>query len=104
MVVRQGNRDQASSPLQRTTDAEAQGLGVSLNPWTLELETSADLAGARTGAGPPQPLFKGRFTHWYDVTPDGRHFVMFARQSAEITKLNVVLNWSAELERLVPTK
>jgi hypothetical protein len=29
---------------------------------------------------------------------------MFARQSAEITKLNVVLNWSTELERLVPTK
>ena len=42
----------------------------------------------------------------YDVTPDGR-FVMVKRVKSEggltHNQINVVLNWSEELKRLVPT-
>jgi hypothetical protein len=40
----------------------------------------------------------------YDVTPDGR-FVMVRRdENAAPAQINVVLNWSEELKRLVPTE
>jgi hypothetical protein len=60
----------------------------------------------------PTLLFDGRYDSKegpgasnYDVIPDGRGFVMIrSRESASRTQqINVVLNWFAELERLVPT-
>jgi hypothetical protein len=33
----------------------------------------------------------------------GDQFVMLKREPVELTELNVVLNWSEELKRLVPT-
>jgi Tol biopolymer transport system component len=57
--------------------------------------------------GTPRPLFEGRYlTGWYrnyDITPDGKHFVMLTGEQAELTEMNVVLNWFEELKRLVPT-
>ena len=52
-------------------------------------------------------LFRGKFMIDYawmwDVAPDGR-FLMILREPGSIPdRINVVLNWSAELERSVPT-
>jgi serine/threonine-protein kinase len=60
-------------------------------------------------AARPQTLFEGRYEVGvagnpdYDVSPDGRRFLMIKRSegSAPI-RLHVILNWFAELERLVP--
>ena len=54
-------------------------------------------------AGSPRPLFEGQYTQYYDITPDGEHFVMVTRAQAELTEMNIVLNWFEELKRLVPT-
>jgi len=57
----------------------------------------------------PRMLFEQRYAYGagitipnYDVTPDGQHFIMV---KDEITggRLNVVLNWFAELNRLAPS-
>ena len=39
----------------------------------------------------------------YDVTPDGQHFIM-VKDEAGAARLNVVLNWLSELERLAPRR
>jgi len=51
-------------------------------------------------AGPPEVLFEGRYRPSYDVTDDGRHFIMVTRAHPALTHLNVILNWAEELERL----
>jgi Tol biopolymer transport system component len=39
----------------------------------------------------------------YDVSPDGKHFLMIRRDPVSTPhQLNVILNWSDELDRLVP--
>ncbi len=58
-------------------------------------------------AGKPQFLFDGPFDTTqdlnFDISPDGTHFVMVeADPDAKPTRLQIVLNWSAELNRLVP--
>jgi eukaryotic-like serine/threonine-protein kinase len=61
--------------------------------------------------GKPRKLFEGPYKHsdavWpnYDVTPDGHRFLMVkGSPRPPATRINVVLNWSEELKRLVPTK
>jgi len=63
-------------------------------------------------AGKPKMLFEGRFRvstrtfPMYDVSPDGQRFLMLKpseQGGAAPTQINVVLNWSEELKRLVPT-
>ena len=42
----------------------------------------------------------------YDVSPDGQRFPVLKpveQKEAPLTQINVVLNWSEELKRLVPT-
>jgi hypothetical protein len=39
----------------------------------------------------------------YDVTPDGQRFLMVQGGDANLTQLNVVLNWFEELKRRVPS-
>lgn len=39
----------------------------------------------------------------YDVSPDGRRFLMVQGGEANLTQLNVVLNWFEELKQRVPT-
>ena len=59
--------------------------------------------------GTPRLLFEGPHVlqgrRDFDVTPDGRRFVMLRRaeESGASQQLNVVLNWFQELERLDPT-
>ena len=61
--------------------------------------------------GRPTLLFEGSFfelgssLHNYDVSPDGKRFVMVQREEALESiseRLKVVLNWLDELERRVP--
>jgi Tol biopolymer transport system component len=56
--------------------------------------------------GPPHKLFDrsnflfGRLFHSYDVSPDGKRFLMIHRDSGSVPRqLNVILNWSDELDR-----
>ena len=63
--------------------------------------------------GIPRTLFDGNYlfpatssdAREYDISRDGKRFLMVRRESSSIpTHINVVLNWLDELERLVPTK
>jgi eukaryotic-like serine/threonine-protein kinase len=58
----------------------------------------------------PRVLFEQRYAYGagitipnYDVTPDGQRFIM-VKDEATGSRLNVVLNWSAELNRLAPRR
>jgi len=58
----------------------------------------------------PTVLFEGDFLEGqlgvpnYDVTSDGRQFVMVVQdESAGVPRINVVFHWDEELKRLVPT-
>ena len=63
-------------------------------------------------AGKPKQLFEGHYLMNtlaradYDVSPDGQQFLMLKpteQEQAAPTQINVVLNWTEELKRLVPT-
>jgi eukaryotic-like serine/threonine-protein kinase len=57
----------------------------------------------------PRQLFDQRYVFQnislanYDVSPDGQRFVMI-KDEAGSGRLNIVLNWTEELKRLVPTR
>ena len=62
--------------------------------------------------GRPRMLFEGSYEPTpvtfpnYDVSPDGQRFLMLKPAEQErtaATQINVVLNWTEELKRLVPT-
>jgi eukaryotic-like serine/threonine-protein kinase len=62
--------------------------------------------------GKPRMLFEGPYVGandtfpGFDVSPDGQRFLMLkptTEQQAAPTQINVVLNWSEELKRLVTT-
>jgi serine/threonine-protein kinase len=57
--------------------------------------------------GTPRPLFEVpdiTEDFAYDVAPDGEHFVLGVRNpEAVVHEIHVVLNWTEELTRLVPT-
>ncbi len=64
-------------------------------------------AGASLAASAPKPLFEGRFQKTqrgasvanYDVSPDGRRFVMVRRKNlATPTAIDVVFNWPEALQ------
>jgi serine/threonine-protein kinase len=62
-------------------------------------------------AGVPRPLFRNAFepsgtnSSGYDVSPDGRRFLVIQPTEPEqpATQVSVVINWFEELRRLVPT-
>jgi serine/threonine protein kinase/Tol biopolymer transport system component len=58
-------------------------------------------------AGTPEVLFTGPFETGlagFDVFPDGTFAMVEADPDARPTQINVVLNWTEELKRLVPTR
>jgi Tol biopolymer transport system component len=75
-------------------------------------------ASDRLTAGSPSPVFDDRFVPDftginamanYDISPEGRRFVMVDEPAApkaplEAVRFQVVLNWTDELKRRVPTK
>jgi Tol biopolymer transport system component len=64
--------------------------------------------GASVRIGRPQTVFEGEYLQWsganYDVTSDGKRFVMVRPATANTSTLSVRLNWTTELARLVPAK
>ena len=54
--------------------------------------------------GTPEPLFEGNYVGWFDVFPDGQHFVMITLADVDLRELEVVVNWSTELAELVPVE
>jgi serine/threonine-protein kinase len=63
--------------------------------------------GARLAPGTPLELFDGPFDttqdNNYDVSPDGKYFVMVETDpDARPTRIQLVLNWPEELERRAP--
>jgi len=63
-------------------------------------------------AGTPKVLFEGQYVshsqppgfQYYDISPDGKQFLMLKEDTAqEQAQINVVVNWGEELKRLVPT-
>ena len=61
-------------------------------------------------AGTPRVLLEGTFLLRtnigvnYDISPDGQRFLVVQGSDANLTQLNVVLNWFEELKRRVPVK
>jgi serine/threonine protein kinase/Tol biopolymer transport system component len=69
-----------------------------------------DVSGSRDlTLSQPRQLFDQRYVFQnislanYDVSPDGQQFVMI-KDEAGSGRLNLVLNWTEELKRLVPTR
>jgi Tol biopolymer transport system component len=61
-------------------------------------------------AGTPRVLLEGPFL-WrlnlgqnYSVSPDGQRFLVIQGEDANLTQLNVVLNWFEELKRRLPVR
>jgi serine/threonine-protein kinase len=57
-------------------------------------------------AGTPTALFEEKYAAGYDVSPDGKRFLMIKDAPADpapTPQLHVVLNWFEELRRRVPT-
>ena len=74
--------------------------------WSGDRMMAAPVAGDREfSAGKPMPLFEGRYERPfaranYDVTPDGRYFVMVkgTGQESRASQLNVLLGWAEGLK------
>jgi hypothetical protein len=49
--------------------------------------------------GPP-----GTTSSNYDVAPDGQRFLMVKHDEVASAQINVVVNWTEELKRMVQTK
>jgi serine/threonine-protein kinase len=62
--------------------------------------------GASVRIGRPQTVFEGDYLVWgtgnYDVTSDGKQFVMVRAANANTRALSVRINWTTELERVAP--
>ncbi len=58
-------------------------------------------------ASAPRKLFESSeyLSEYYDLSPDGKRFLMIRRNPGFVPRqLNVILNWADELDRLVPVK
>ncbi len=69
----------------------------------VDIDTSGELE-----VGKPRPLFEGPSTHGFlnrrnwDISPDGKRFLIIRDESKPPRELRVVLNWFEELKRIVP--
>jgi len=79
----------------------------------VQVETKGSFQSSR-----PRLLWTGRYAHGlgsqcgppgttssnYDVTPDGQRFLMIKHDEIAPTQINVILNWTEELKRIMQTK
>jgi Tol biopolymer transport system component len=66
--------------------------------YSVKIETGPELS-----ASPPRVLFEGRYLTSYDVAPDNKRFLMVRNEQGTLpTQMNIVLNWTEELKRIVP--
>ena len=77
----------------------------------VDVRTQPTFGAGKAVALPIEALFNSPLARNYDITPDGKQFVVITpavastdsnRSSAQ--QIDVVLNWFEELKRLVPTK
>jgi hypothetical protein len=72
------------------------------------MAVAVDTRGGTFRASAPTFLFSGPFETGspnFDVSPDGQSFLMVeADPDAKPTQVNVILNWTDELRRQVPTQ
>ena len=62
------------------------------------MAVEVDGRGKTFQAGSGRPLFTlGEGYVWYDVTPEGKRFVMINRKVTPNTPLTLVVNWPARL-------
>ena len=62
-------------------------------------------------AGRPEVLFEGKYVNsrinpwnpYYDISADGQRFLMIKDVEGRTGQINVIVNWSEELKRLVPS-
>jgi hypothetical protein len=84
----------------------ASGREVFFRAGTKIMVAPVTIDGARARIGRPLTVFEGDYMEWsspnYDVTADGRQFLMVRTANANTRSLSVRLNWTAELERVVP--
>jgi Tol biopolymer transport system component len=75
------------------------------------LVVSIQTQGQTLTKGSSQVLFEGQYVNhsvpagfqYYDISPDGKRFLMLKEVTPEVNQINVVQNWFEELKRLVPT-
>ena len=72
------------------------------------MAVSYSVEGGSFQRGTPRELFSETFfsqqlVRWYDVFPDGEHFLMMQAVESETPEPVFIVNWFEELERLVPT-
>jgi hypothetical protein len=64
------------------------------------------IEGASVRIGRPQTIFEGDYLEWaganYDVTADGKRFIMVRPANDNTRALSVRVNWKAEIQRLAP--
>ena len=81
----------------------------------LRVISGHSLSGLERPLPGPERTESARTGHWlnvspvrgYDVSSDGERFFVMRSEPVprgDITELDVILNWSYELERLVPTE
>ncbi len=76
-----------------------QGVGAVDKLFVVDVKTAPEFI-----AGTPRELFGVQGSMFYDVAPNGQRFAITVRERLIAQKqLNVVLNWTEELKRLVPT-
>ena len=116
-----GNRRSTSGPiLGRADDGKSRTRGGVEPYWSPKgdelfyrnggalLSVSYSVEDGSFQAGTSRERFKETFlaqqvNRWYDVFPDGEHFLMMQTVEGETREPVFIVNWFDELERLVPT-
>ena len=66
------------------------------------------LAGTAVRLGRPQKIFEGDYLEWsganYDVSADGKRFIMVRAANASTQTLSVRVNWKSEIQQLAPNR
>ena len=77
----------------------------------VDVQTQPTFGAGKPVALPIEALFLNAVARNYDITPNGKQFVVITPAGASADsnpssaqQINVVLNWFEELKRLVPTK
>ena len=70
------------------------------------LSVDLAIAGTSVRIGRPQTIFEGDYLEWaganYDVSADGKRFIMVRTANANTRTLSVRVNWKSEIQRLAP--
>ena len=99
----QVSSDGATEPMWAPSGRE---LFFRAGPKMMAVDVTLDGSSARIGR--PRMVFEGDYLAWatgnYAVTADAKRFIMVRAADANSRPLSVRLNWTTELERLVPTR